>query len=261
MSLYPIIRRFLPPLAAVVLACLPAFKARAEAGEGKRVTVHLIGDSTMADKPVYPKNPERGWGQLLPLHFQAHVAVRNHAVNGRSSKSFRDEGRWAPVLESLRPGDWVVIQFGHNDEKSDAARHTDPFGSYTENLRRYVLETRGKGARAILATPVARRRFSDDGRLRPTHGDYPDAVRRLAATTGTPLVDMERLSSELLTRLGRARSKSLFLHTVPGEYARFPDGNADDTHFNALGATRMCDLFVEGARAVLPEWGALIKQR
>ncbi|MCA9188739.1 MAG: rhamnogalacturonan acetylesterase [Pirellulaceae bacterium] len=219
----------------------------------------MIGDSTMADKPVIPENPERGWGQLLPLYFEASVTIDNHAVNGRSSKSFRDEGRWDVVLQRMKEGDWVIIQFGHNDEKPDQARHTDPYGTYTANLKQYVQDTRDRGAYPILATPVERRKFDDNGKVLPTHGDYPQAVRDLAKQLDVPLLDMTRRSRELLTRLGPDQSQRLFIWTKPGEYTRFPDGNRDDTHFNALGATRICDLAVEDIQAHILQLATLLK--
>jgi len=230
-------------------------------GAGEPFTIHLIGDSTMADKPVIPENPERGWGQLLPLYFESHVRIENHAVNGRSSKSFRNEGRWDPIVEKLLPGDWVIIQFGHNDEKPDEARHTDPFSSYTANLRRYVGDIRRTGARPVLATPVVRRLFDAEDVLQPTHGDYPAAVRQLAAAMEVPLIDMTERSRDLLARLGRERSEQLFIWARPGEYERFPEGNRDNTHFNALGATRMCDLAVAEMRRRIPELAAHLKSR
>ncbi|MCA9196172.1 MAG: rhamnogalacturonan acetylesterase [Planctomycetales bacterium] len=223
------------------------------------VTVFMIGDSTMADKPVIPENPERGWGQLLPLYFDTSVRIENHAVNGRSSKSFRDEGRWDVVLQRIKAGDWVIIQFGHNDQKTDAARHTDPFESYTANLLRFAQEAQEKGGRPILATPVARRRFDSEGKLQSTHGDYPDAVRKLAAQHHFPLLDMTAKSAGLLERLGPERSEALFVWSRPGEYDRFPDGNQDNTHFNALGATRMCDLAVTELQQVAGELAKYLK--
>ncbi len=235
-----------------------SFLGSARAGDDG-FTLFMIGDSTMADKPVHPENPERGWGQLLPMYFKDTVRIDNHAVNGRSSKSFRMEGRWDAVLEKLTSGDWVIIQFGHNDAKPDEARRTVPFESYTENLRRYVKETREKGAHPVLATPVVRRRFDEERRLQPTHGDYPSAVRKLAAAVGVPVLDMTTQSRDLLQRLGHERSEGLFLWSQPGEYARFPEGNRDNTHFNALGATRMCDLAVAEIMAKIPELARHLK--
>ena len=223
------------------------------------ITLFMIGDSTMANKPVIPENPERGWGQLLPLYFQSSVVVDNHAVNGRSSKSFRSEGRWDVVMKKIKTGDWVIIQFGHNDEKPDEARHTDPFTTYTENLRRFANEAIERVAHPILANPVVRRNFDEDGALQPTHGEYPEAVQRLAKEMNLPLLEMTRTSRDLLTRLGKERSEGLFIWTRPGEYERFPDGNKDNTHFNALGATRMCDLAVNEIRKNIPELARHLK--
>lgn len=232
----------------------------ASAEEPKPFTIFMIGDSTMANKPVIPENQERGWGQLLPLYFQDHVKIDNHAANGRSSKSFRDQGRWKTVQERLQPGDWVIIQFGHNDEKSDVARHTDPFTSYSDQLQRYVDETRDRGATPILATPVQRRIFDLQGELTQTHGDYPEAVRKLAASASVPLLDLTKRSNDLLIKLGNERSQMLFNSSLPGEYRRFPKGNQDNTHFNALGATRMCDLAVAEIQLHVPELAAHLKQ-
>ena len=121
--------------------------------------VYIIGDSTAAEKNNPLGNPERGWGMMLQGCFTEDVIVSNHAVNGRSSKSFRDEGRWQKIFESLKPGDYVIIQFGHNDSKPDVERHTEPNTTFAENLERYALETKAKGAVPILMSPVARRGF------------------------------------------------------------------------------------------------------
>ena len=223
------------------------------------ITVFLIGDSTMANKPIIPENSERGWGQLLPLYFNEHVRIENHARNGRSSKSFRDEGLWDVALHRFKQGDWVIIQFSHNDEKKDEARRTEPFGSFTDNLRRYAVEASTHGATPILATPVVRRSFDPTGSLQPTHGDYPSAVRKLAAEMNVPLLEMTDRSRDLLNRLGESRSIQLFNWTSPGEYGRHPDGNEDNTHFNALGATRMCDLAIAEIQEKVPALAAYLK--
>jgi len=151
--------------------------------QNRPVHIFMVGDSTMAEKD--PKaEPERGWGQALQALFDDTVKVSNHAVNGRSSKSFIDEGRWETVLGSLQSGDYVIIQFGHNDQKPDEARHTDPYAAYKRNLEKYVTETRAKGAFPILCTPIARRKFDEKGVLVDTHGEYPDAVRRIDVLAG-----------------------------------------------------------------------------
>lgn len=112
----------------------------------KTTTVFVIGDSTAAEKSGFRKSPERGWGMVLQGCFDDKILVDNHAVNGRSSKSFLDEGKWQKVLDRMKPGDYVLIQFGHNDEKPKADRHTDPGTTFDAHLARYVNETRAKGA-------------------------------------------------------------------------------------------------------------------
>ncbi len=203
-------------------------------------TIYLIGDSTMADKPNL-EHPERGWGQLFKEFVREPATVENHAVNGRSSKSFIDEGRWTIVQENLQPGDWVIIQFGHNDEKSASPeRYTTPQGSYRENLIRFVVETRARGAHPVLATSVARRKWDAAGHaLVPTHGDYPDVVRALAKREDVPLLEMEWATTQLEESLGVEGSKQLHLWFEPGENPAAPDGIKDDTHYSEMGARRV----------------------
>lgn len=216
-------------------------------------TIFMVGDSTMADKPLAPAQPERGWGQLLPTYLKSAVHVENLAMNGRSSKSFRDEGRWQPVLDRLRPGDFVIIQFGHNDEKrADPKRFTEPFGTFKENLARYIREVRERQGVPILATPIVRRAFTNQTELRDTHGEYVIAVRQIAQAQKVPLLDLERRSRELIQKLGPELSKKLYMWIEPGEFMSVPEGKKDDTHFNAYGASRICDLAVDEMRANVP---------
>jgi lysophospholipase L1-like esterase len=216
-------------------------------------TIFLIGDSTMANKPLIPENPERGWGQMLPPYFKAGVRVENHAMNGRSSKSFRDEGCWQVVENSLKSGDWVIIQFGHNDEKDkDPSRFTTPFGGFKTNLTEYILETRAHGANPVLATPTARRKFDESGKLVDTHGDYVTAMRQVAVEQGVPLVDLNKRSDELLRREGPELAKKNFIWVTAEEYPALSKGRHDDTHFCAFGASRMCDLAVDEIKTNVP---------
>ena len=244
--------------ASLTLLCLFDSTAAPQDPAGKTApTIFMIGDSTMANKPLQPAQPERGWGQLLALYFKPVVQIENLAVNGRSSKSFRDEGRWKPVLERLHPGDFVIIQFGHNDEKADERRHTEPYGSFKENLTRYVRETRERQGTPILATPIVRRAFTNETELTDTHGDYAVAVRQVATEQAVPLLDLQKVTERLVLQLGQERSKKLFMWVEPGEYASTPAGKEDNTHLNPYGATRVCDLAVEEIRThVLPlaEW-------
>ncbi len=157
-----------------------------------KIKIFLIGDSTMADKPL-ADNPERGWGQMFPMFFNDQVQIENYAKNGRSTKSFIDEGRWKTVYEKLQPGDYVFIQFGHNDEKkNDSLRYAEPHTAYKANLLKFINESKEKGAIPILITPVARRKFDENNKLEKTHGEYPDVVREIAKTDNIALIDLEK---------------------------------------------------------------------
>lgn len=219
------------------------------------ITIFLVADSTVSDKPFDEGgNPEKGWGQIFPLYLKEGIKIDNHAVNGRSTKSFRDQGRWDKVLELIQPGDYVIIEFGHNDQKiEDPKRYADPDTAYRANLKRYISETRAKGGKPVLATPIVRRKFDKNGKLIDTHGRYPDVVREVAKEEGVPLLDLQKKTAELVAAYGEERSKQLFLHINPGEYASLPEGRADDTHLSPFGAFRVCDLVVEEVQTQLPE--------
>lgn len=211
----------------------------------KVITVFLAGDSTMAYKPK-TEHPERGWGMMLEPLFNDKVRVDNRAKNGRSTKTFRSEGIWDGIMADVKKGDYVVIQFGHNDSsKEKGERYTTP-EQYRSNLEFMVTTTRAKKAHPILCTPVMRRRFDQDGRFYDSHGVYPDLVRQVAADMKVPLIDMHRSSEELIVAHGEEDSKKIFLHIAPGEYPVLPEGMTDNTHFSAYGAGLMAELFAEG---------------
>ena len=221
--------------------------------------VYLIGDSTMADKPTPETNPERGWGQLLPRFFDEHVVVRNHAVNGRSTKSFMDEGRWTAVLPQLVPGDVVLIEFGHNDEKvEDTTRYAAPRTTYRKNLERFVNEARSKQAIPVLFTPIVRRKFDANGALQDTHGEYPAVVRQVAKELRVPLVDLLAMTDTLVRRAGPNDSKRLFVWVAPGESTMYPEGRQDDTHLSVSGATAVAKLAARALRGTVPTLGRFV---
>jgi lysophospholipase L1-like esterase len=210
--------------------------------------VFLVGDSTMADKPL--DLPERGWGMALGEFLTDATMVKNHAMNGRSTRSFIDEGRWDKVVAELRGGDFVLIQFGHNDEKvEDPKRGTDPATTFRTNLRRFVTETRAHGATPILATPVCRRKFDAAGKLVDTHGAYPDALRAVARETKVALLDLTVATAQWLQATGDEPSRRFFMWIEPGQYPKIPDGRKDDTHFVAAGATAVAKLAADAIRA------------
>lgn len=208
--------------------------------------LHLAGDSTLATKERRPPNPEYGWGEMLPRFFGERLTVVNHATNGRSTKSFLDEGRWQKLVEALQPGDWVIVQFGHNDQKKDAARHTEPRGEFAANLRRMIADARAQGATPLLATSVARRKWTPEGtRLVDTHGDYVAATREVAQQEGVSLLELNALTTALEEAHGVEGSKRLHLWIARDAYARQPKGWQDDTHYSAYGADRVAALAVQ----------------
>lgn len=214
-------------------------------GSAQVTNIYCIGDSTMADKENQTQNPEHGWAQVLPQFFTDSVKVDNRAVNGRSSRSFITEGRWNDVMKTLSPGDYVFIQFGHNDQKvKDATRYTNPHTSYRANLKQFVLDTREKGALPVLFSSIVRRNFNEFGTLVDTHGLYPLEVRLLAQEMNVPFIDLQFLTEQLEMTYGVEGSKALHLHFQPGEHPYYPDGKADNTHLSKKGALEVAGLTI-----------------
>jgi lysophospholipase L1-like esterase len=202
----------------------------------------------MADKPLVD-NPECGWGQVFHLFFTDDVVIENHAKNGRSTKSFIDEGRWQIIFEKLHSGDYVFIQFGHNDAKiTDSTRYAEPHITYKQNLLKFIRDSKEKGAVPILLTPVNRRKFDDADKFINQHGEYPDVVREIAREEKVPLIDLHQKSRKLFEQLGPEKTKKIFLWIKPGMYATMPDGKMDNTHFTKYGAVKVAELVVEGLR-------------
>lgn len=249
-----------------ILVALLALTAFTESE--KRITVFMIGDSTMANKSITGGKPERGWGHVLGGFFTEDIIVDNHAVNGRSSKSFIDEGRWDKVLSRIKPGDYVVIQFGHNDEKPKADRHTDPGTTFDANLERFVNESRERGATPILMNAIVRRNFlapcdqpghivaSDNqvegDTLYDTHGAYLDSPRNVAKKLNVPFVDANKITHELVQGLGREESKKLYMWVEPNTVPAVPKGSVDNTHLNIYGARVVAGLLVDAMAEVVP---------
>jgi lysophospholipase L1-like esterase len=208
--------------------------------ESSPVTIHLAGDSTMADKREPERNPERGWGQMLHLFFMEEVRIVNHAVNGRSTKSFLDEGRWTRLTESLKPGDYVFIQFGHNDQKeNDPARYGNAYSGYRRNLERMVGDCRDRGAFPVLMSSIVRRKFNEQGTLVDTHGPYPFVARMVAQAMDVPFIDLQQQTEDLVSGLGPGLSAGLYMILEPGESEMYPEGRTDNSHLNVQGATEV----------------------
>jgi len=218
------------------------------------VKVVLAGDSTVASQPTPPKDRPTlaGWGQMLG-EFMPGVTVVNHARSGTSTKSFRDIGLWDRVLKEK-----VLIQFGHNDQK-EKGEGVGAFTSYSNRLRNYVKALRSKGANPILVTAVARRRFDADGKVVESLGDFPEAVRRVAAELKVPLVDLNASSKQLYQALGVEKSKLALLHVPANTYPGQKAAIADDTHFSAYGAYEMARCVAEGLRMAEPTLAAHLR--
>lgn len=233
----------------------------------------MIGDSTMANKDISGGKMERGWGMMLKNFFTEDVIVDNHALNGRSSKSFISEGHWQKVVEKIKPGDYVFIQFGHNDEKDDPKRHTDPGTTFDENLRKFVKETRMRGGIPVLFNSVVRRIFTnsktavadDDTRsnssadlvegdtLVDTHGDYLLSPRNVARELDVPFVDANKITHDLEQGLGPDKSKKLHMWYLPNEVPSLPKGRQDNTHYNVYGAYVVAGLLADAVSDAVPE--------
>jgi pectinesterase len=257
-------------LAALALLLLTAGTTQ------KVTTIFIIGDSTAAKKDLSKGSPERGWGMALGCYFdEAFVRVDNHAVNGRSSLSFFNEGRWQKVLDRIQPGDFVIIQFGHNDEKPKVDRHTEPGSTFDYMLARYVRETREKGGIPVLMNCVVRRNYTltlpkgDDEALRnttfkdapttiegdtlvDTHGLYRVAPRDVAQRMNCLFVDANQITHDLETRLGKEGSKKLHMWYQPGEHPALPKGRQDNTHYNIWGAHQVAALLADALCQEIP---------
>lgn len=200
------------------------------------ITVHYIGDSTVARNNIH-SYPQTGMSQGLQLYLKEAVRLVSYAKNGRSTKSFLDEGRFEPVKAAMAPGDFLLIQFGHNDEKPDEARHTDPDTSFRENLLLFIRAAKAVGAHPVLLTPIARRLFDADGKFLPgSHGEYPAAMLRAGAEVGVPVIDLTAATESWLVETGDEASKPLFMWPV------------DNTHLKYEGAVKMAGFVAEGLK-------------
>ena len=226
----------------------------------KPITLYMIGDSTMAVK--LPKAyPETGWGMPFAGFFDSTVIVDNRAKNGRSTRTFISENLWQPVADNLKEGDYVFIQFGHNDEsKEKTERYTSP-EQYKSNLSRFVKETRSKKAIPVLLTPVSRRRFDKEGNALETHAEYSPLVKEVAKELNVLFIDMNTKSKALYQQMGPENSRLLFLQLKPGEHPNYPSGKDDNTHFNELGARLIAQIVLAEIRKIDPALADRIVKR
>lgn len=225
-------------LAALVLC---SFKSSEE-----KIRIFIAGDST-AQTYKEKETLQRGWGQMLQLFFTDDVKVVNHAMGGRSTKTFIGEGRWDRLLTEVTKGDYVIIQFGHNDASTRPERHAS-YVDYRANLIKFINDVRAKGANPILATSVVMRTFKDgsliDDRLRA----YPEVMRKVARDFNVPLIDVNVKTRDLVLSLGDEPSKPYYRWLEPGVDKAKPEGVKDDTHMNELGARQVAQFVVEGIK-------------
>jgi lysophospholipase L1-like esterase len=213
------------------------------------LTVYLAGDSTVTDQV---HEPYAGWGQMLPRFFRPDVVIANHAESGLALSSFRNQHRLEKILSALRPGDYVFVQFGHNDQK-DKAPGAGPFTTYKERLEKFVADVREKRGVPVLVTSMERRRWSPDGQPLATLSDFAEAVRQVGREKSVPVIDLHAMSLKLYAALGPEASKKAFVHFPAGTFPEQVKPLADDTHHSPYGGYELAKCVVEGIKAHLPE--------
>ncbi|OYD09595.1 rhamnogalacturonan acetylesterase [Paludifilum halophilum] len=225
---------------ALTITALPSEK------KGNHPTIYIASDSTAQTYSGYWK-PQAGWGQMLPYFFHPDVSVQNHAIGGRSTKTFYNEGRMDTILREIRPDDYLLIQFGHNDATEWIPERYTPVDEYKEYLKDFVEGVRQRDGIPVLVTPVGRRDFNkDSGEFNVSFPEYVEGMKEVAVDLDVLLVDLSTLSRHFYNEIGPGATRDIFLHVEPGIYEAFPDGAADDTHFQEYGAVRIADLLSEG---------------
>ncbi len=206
-------------------------------------TVYLAGDSTVVDQD---KAPWAAWGQVLPSFFNDKVAIANHAESGETIRSFVSERRFDKIMSTLRSGDYLFMQFAHNDQKAGSG--FVPIPMYKDLLRRYINLARSKGAHPVLVTSMNRRSFAADGTIQQTLGDYPDATREVAREEKVPLVDLNAMSKTLFEAMGPEGTLKAFVHYPANSFPGQTEALADNTHFNSYGALELAKCVLQGIR-------------
>lgn len=204
--------------------------------------IFMMGDSTMRYNN-FQRYPQCGWGQVLHMFTKNQWLIEDHAENGRSTKSFKDEGRFDVILSRLEKGDFVICQFGHNDQKDDPKRYAEAYGSYQDNLKYFALEVEKKGGRIVFATSVTRHQFVD-GKVSNTHFDYPQAMIDFCNANGYTCIDLNGLTIDLYNKIGEEASSKFHMIFPPNIYPNYLEGKEDHTHLVYRGALMVAELFV-----------------
>ena len=188
--------------------------------------------------------PLTGWGMAFANFFDSSVIIQNKAKGGRSTRTFLSENRWQPIVDSLQAGDYVFMQFGHNDEAKEEKykeRYTS-IPDYKTNLIKFIKESVAKNAIPILITPVTRMKFDKHGNIQETHKEYSAAVFEVSKQYNIPVIDLDKMSRDLLQKFGKENSKLLFMQLDSLQHPNYPAGQKDNTHFNEYGARRMAQI-------------------
>ena len=232
---------FILPVALLLLAFMIPQK--------KKITIFMAGDSTMSikEKKAYP---ETGWGMPFANFWDSSVTIVNRAKNGRSTKTFISEGLWQSIYDEVKEGDYVIIQFGHNDESVEKKERYATPDTFKMNLTKFIRETREKKATPILFTPVSRRKFDSTGTAMPTHKIYTELVKEVAAQENVLFFDLDQKSRELYQQYGPETTKLFFVQLKPGENPNYPEGREDNTHFNELGARLIAQMVLKELKAM-----------
>ena len=221
----------------------PAVKSLSIERDNKAVTLFLCGDSTVVDQDG---EPWASWGQMIPTWFDENVCIANYAESGLTTTSFLNQRRLNKILDMIKPGDYVFVEFGHNDEK-DKGDNAGAFLNYATNLRTYISRVKAKKANVVILSPTARRQF-DGGKIVNTHGDYPEAARQVAESEGVYFIDLTALTTELNEAYGSSLSTKFYVHYPAGAYGEA--ALKDNTHFNPFGAYEISKLVVMGLKSL-----------
>lgn len=218
-------------------------------------TVFLCGNSTVVDQS---REPWASWGQMIPAFFNENIAFANYAESGESANTFISAGRLNKALSQMKSGDYLFIEFGHNDQKQTGPGK-GAYYSFMTSLKMFIDEVRDKGGHPVLVTPTQRRRFDKNGHNQNTHGEYPDAVRWLAAKENVPLIDLNESTRVLYDALGEEASKNAFVHYKAGTFPGQMTDLADNTHFNTYGAYQVAKCVIAGMLKSVPQLTSHLK--
>ena len=228
---------------------------RVEAADSSIPTIFLCGNSTVVDQE---NEPWASWGQMIPRFFNSGIAIANHAESGESANTFIAAKRLKKVLSEMKKGDYLMVEFGHNDQKQKGPGK-GAYYSFMTNLKTFIDEVRAKGGQPILLTPTRRRKFDKEGRTVNTHDEYPDAVRWIAAKENVPLIELNNMTGTLYEALGEEESKKAFVHYPMGSFPGQTKELADNTHFNPYGAYQIAKCVIEGIKKATPELAKYLK--